>query len=175
MAELTHLAFEETYRRVFPMILAKCRRMISDAAESQDLAQEVFVRLWRSRPAIEAPRALTAWLYRTCTHLAIDRIRSHGRQVEAFACLAAGNDAADGAADPERRSASRRALADVAARTPARELEVVLLSRVDGLGHGEIAEVLGLGERTVRRSLRRFEDRFEDRLVDLDVATEGAR
>ena len=166
MAELTHLAFEETYRRVFPMILSKCRRMIADAAESQDLAQEVFVRLWRSRPAIDAPKALTAWLYRTCTHLAIDRLRSQGRQAEVFATLTVGRDGADDAADPERRSASRRALAEVAAHTPARELEVVLLARLDRLGHAEIAEVTGMGERTVRRTLRRF----QDRLVELGVA-----
>ena len=79
MAELTHLAFDETYRRVFPMILNKCRRMMSDVAEAQDLAQEVFVRLWRSRETIAEPRALTAWLYRTCTRLAIDRAASERR------------------------------------------------------------------------------------------------
>jgi len=158
MAELTHLAFDETYRRVFPMILNKCRRMMSDLAEAQDLAQEVFVRLWRSRLSIAEPRALTAWLYRTCTRLAIDRSRSRGRQDQVLAFLD-GGEAADGAADPERRSASRRALAEVAARIPERELEAALLSRVDGLNHAEIAEVVGVGERTVRRLLRRFEER----------------
>jgi RNA polymerase sigma-70 factor (ECF subfamily) len=162
MTELTHLAFDEAYRRVFPMILNKCRRMMSDLAEAQDLAQEVFVRLWRSRQRIAEPRALTAWLYRTCTRLAIDRARSRGRQDQALAFLdgGGGGEAADGGADPERRSASRRALAEVAARIPERELEAALLSRVDGLNHAEIAEVVGVGERTVRRLLRRFEERI---------------
>jgi RNA polymerase sigma-70 factor (ECF subfamily) len=170
MGELTHFIFEETYRRVFPMILSKCRRMIADAAEAQDLAQEVFVRLWRSREAIAEPRALTAWLYRTCTRMAIDRARNRGRQSLAYADFGAGGDDVDRAADPERRSASRRALAAVAARTPARELEVAILSRVDGLGHAEIAEVLSIGERTVRRILVRF----EERLAELRVAEGGA-
>jgi hypothetical protein len=39
MAEPEHLAFDDAYRRVFPLILSKCRRMISDAVESQDLVQ----------------------------------------------------------------------------------------------------------------------------------------
>jgi len=158
MAEPTHLAFDDAYRRVFPMILNKCRRMIRDAAESQDLAQEVFVRLWRSREMITDPRALTAWLYRTCTRLAIDRSRSRGRHDVALAAMAAGSDG-QGAASPEQQSTSRRALAQVAARTPARELEVALLSRVDELGHAEIAEVVGISERTVRRLLVRFDER----------------
>ncbi len=169
MAELTDIAFDETYRRVFPMILGKCRRMIADAAEAQDLAQEVFVRLWRARDLIAEPRALTAWLYRTCTHLAIDRSRSRGREQQAFAYLSVARDEIDGAADPEKQSASRRALAEVVARTPARELEVALLSRVDGLGHAEIAEVVGIGERTVRRIL----DRFEERLVQIRAGAGG--
>jgi len=170
MAELTHLAFDETYRRVFPMILNKCRRMMSDLAEAQDLAQEVFVRLWRSRQSIAEPRALTAWLYRTCTRLAIDRARSRGRQDQVLAFLdGGGGEAADAAADPERRSASRRALAEVAARIPERELEAALLSRVDGLNHAEIAEVVGVGERTVRRLL----SRFEERVATLRAAADG--
>ena len=158
MAEPSHLAFDDAYRRVFPLILSKCRRMINDTAESQDLAQEVFVRLWRSRAVIEDPRALTAWLYRTCTRLAIDRARSRGRQDVALAVIAARTDS-EGAASPEQQSASRHALAQVAARTPVRELEVAVLSRVDGLGHAEIAEVAGISERTVRRLLVRFDER----------------
>jgi RNA polymerase sigma-70 factor (ECF subfamily) len=159
MAEPPHLAFDDAYRRVFPLILSKCRRMINDAAESQDLAQEVFVRLWRSREMISDPRALTAWLYRTCTRLAIDRARSRGRQDVALAAVAARSDG-EGAASPEQQSASRRALAQVAASTPVRELEVAVLSRVDGLGHAEIAEVVGASERTIRRLLVRFDERL---------------
>jgi RNA polymerase sigma-70 factor (ECF subfamily) len=159
MAEPNHLAFDDAYRRIFPLILNKCRRMIHDAAESQDLAQEVFVRLWRSRELIADPRALTAWLYRTCTRLAIDRARSRGRQDVALAAIAARGDG-EGTASPEQQSASRRALAQVATQTPVRELEVAVLSRVDGLGHAEIADVVGASERTIRRLLVRFDERL---------------
>jgi RNA polymerase sigma-70 factor (ECF subfamily) len=161
MTELTQLGFDEVYRRVFPMILSKCRRMLSGSADAQDLAQEVFVRLWQSREKIAEPRALTAWLYCTCTRLAIDRARSRGRQDEAFAVLSADAGGAHDAADPEVRSAGRRMLKDLVAQTPDRELEVALLSRIDGLNQEEIAEVLDMGERTVRRLLARFAQRFE--------------
>jgi RNA polymerase sigma-70 factor (ECF subfamily) len=158
MTELDHLAFEDTYRRVYPMILSKCRRMLADRAEAQDLAQEVFVRLWRARGAVLEPAAVSAWLYRTCTRLAIDRARGRSRQERTFASfsLHQGSEAAD----PEAQSASRRLLAQVVAGTPERELEVVVLSRLDGLTHPEIAEVLAMGERTVRRLLSRFEARL---------------
>jgi RNA polymerase sigma-70 factor (ECF subfamily) len=160
MPELDDLAFEETYRRVYPMILSKCRRMLSDGAEAQDLAQEVFVRLWRSRAAVIEPAAVSGWLYRTCTRLAIDRARGRSRQDRTCASFTVHR--AEDAASPEARSASRRMLAAVVEATPARELEVAVLSRVDGLTHPEIAEVLDIGERTVRRLLTRFEERIAE-------------
>ena len=160
MAEPNHLAFDDAYRRVFPLILSKCRRMDQRTRRIPGIwLQEVFVRLWRSREMISDPRALTAWLYRTCTRLAIDRARSRGRRDVALAAIAARNDG-ESPANPEQQSASRRALAEVAASTPVRELEVAVLSRVDGLGHAEIAEVVGASERTIRRLLVRFDERL---------------
>jgi RNA polymerase sigma-70 factor (ECF subfamily) len=160
MAELDNLAFEETYRRVYPMILSKCRRMLADGAEAQDLAQEVFVRLWRARGAVLEPAAVSGWLYRTCTRLAIDRARGRSRQERTFVSLTIHGGGRS--LDPEAQSASRRMLAQVVAATPARELEVAVLSRVDGLTHPEIAEVLAMGERTVRRLLSRFAERLAE-------------
>jgi RNA polymerase sigma-70 factor (ECF subfamily) len=159
MAELDNLAFEETYRRVYPMILSKCRRMLADGAEAQDLAQEVFVRLWRGRAGLLDPAAVSGWLYRTCTRLAIDRARGRSRQERTFASLVV---LGGGEADLEAQSASRRMLARVIAATPARELEVAVLSRVDGLTHPEIAEVMAMGERTVRRLLSSFAGRLAE-------------
>src|SRR5438045_8731345 len=109
MTEIDSSAFEETYRRVYPMILSKCRRMLSDGAEAQDLAQEVFVRLWRSREAVLEPAAVSAWLYRTCTRLAIDRARGRSRQDRTFASFTVHRS--EDAASPEAQSASRRKLA----------------------------------------------------------------
>src|SRR3954470_8801910 len=75
MPPLDDASFEGCYRRVFPLVLAKCRRMLKGDAEAHDVAQEVFVRLWRHRELVQDPRALTAWLYRTSTHLVISRAR----------------------------------------------------------------------------------------------------
>ena len=50
---------------------------------------------------------------------------------------------------------------------PAQELEAAILSRLDHLTHPEIAEVMGVGERTVRRLLTRFDERVT--LLEEDV------
>jgi RNA polymerase sigma-70 factor (ECF subfamily) len=153
-----HLDIEDTYRRFFPTIREKCARMLNDPIEGQDLAQETFVRLLRAGPASTDIRQVTAWIYRTCTRLAIDRMRRRRMQAEP-----AGEDRlspADGAPDLEGAVASRQQWLRLARMVPTRELELALLARVDGLTHDEISEVTGVATRTVRRLLARFDARL---------------
>lgn len=138
------------------MIREKCARMLSDRDEAQDVAQETFVRLWRSGVAgLEAP-ALTAWIYRTSTRLAVDRLRQRGR----LANLAiAPDESTPGAADALE---ARRELERIASTVPAAELQAAILHRFDRMGQQEVAEVLGSSERTVRRLLERFDRRMKE-------------
>jgi RNA polymerase sigma-70 factor (ECF subfamily) len=142
------------YLRFYPPILAKCRRLLGGSPAAVDVAQEAFLRLWRSdmRDA-EDPRATLAWLYRTCTRLAIDLLRQRptaSLEAEAEEDLAC---AVDLAARLEARAAIRTLVGAIGEE----ELEVAVLCRVDGLSQPEAAGVLGVTERTVRRRLERFD------------------
>lgn len=131
--------------------------MLRGDAEATDVAQEVFVRLWRHRELVEDHQALTAWLYKTSTRLVIDRARRHAFGRESLAHLQ-GTLEGRAAMDSETLLASREQLQSVLSACPPAELEAAILSRVDRLSHPEIAEVLGVSERTVRRLLSRFDD-----------------
>jgi RNA polymerase sigma-70 factor, ECF subfamily len=158
MPPLDESTFEACYRRVFPLVLAKCRRMLRGDADAMDLAQEVFVRLWQHRELVDDPQALTAWLYRASTRLVIDRARQRKLSQESLAYLhSALGDTAQ--TDAEARFSSRRQLRGLLADCPENELEATILSRLDRLTHPEIAEVVGASERTVRRLLARFDER----------------
>lgn len=158
MPMLDRSAFEDCYRRVFPLVLAKCRRMLRGDSDAMDVAQDVFVRLWRHRELVHDHAALTAWLYRTSTRLVIDRARQRALSQESLRHLVLALEETAGL-DTEARFSSRRQLRSVLSECPAGELEVAILSRLDRLTHPEIAEVVGVGERTVRRMLGRFDER----------------
>src|SRR5207249_155404 len=148
------------YRRYFPIVRAKCARMLADTRDAEDVAQETFVRFWRAAAAGLAPAQpgqIVAWLYRASTRVAIDRLRERDRRKHLAA--AAGGGAATGIGPAESRLDARRELAWFAARVPHDEMEAILLSRIDRLTQPEVAEVLGVSERTVRRLLGRFEAR----------------
>ena len=151
---------ESVWRRCFPLIREKCRRMLGDPAEADDVAQETFVRLWQSKLSGDDPRSLVSWVYRTSTRLAIDRMRERARkrglgetaleQLEALPSQSASTDDA---------LQTRRELARLAQALPPAELEMALLHRLDGLTQVEIAEVMQISDRTVRRGLERFDQR----------------
>ena len=150
---------ESTFRRYFPLIREKCRRMLGDA-DGDDVSQETFVRLWRARLAGADPLTVTAWIYRTSTRLAIDLLRQRQRRaapetVAIMGGLASQRPSADQALQ------TRREVEELARSLPADELELVLLHRLDGLTQAEIAEVAGVSDRTVRRVLQRFDARVQ--------------
>jgi len=158
MPALDDAAFEACYRRVFPIVLAKCRRMLRGHADALDVTQEVFIRLWEHRELVEDHRALTAWLYRTSTRLVIDRARLRQlSQASEFALQTLVGESHD--EFPDARLASRRQLQVVFREFPDQELHAAILNRFDRLTHPEIAEVMGVSERTVRRLLARFDER----------------
>jgi RNA polymerase sigma-70 factor (ECF subfamily) len=103
-------------------------------------------------------RRATAFIYKTSTRLAIDKLREKARRAGSDVAL----DELPGlSAGSDDLLAVRRQLLVLARTLPADELEVALLSRLDRLTHGEIAEVLGVSDRTVRRSLQRFNQRID--------------
>jgi DNA-directed RNA polymerase specialized sigma24 family protein len=94
-----------------------------------------------------------AWLYRTCTRLSIDVLRERRR---ADLHDTAAHDVPC-AVSLQACTEARAAIGDLADTVPETELEAVVLVRVDGLSHPEAATVLGVSERTVRRTLDRFD------------------
>jgi RNA polymerase sigma-70 factor (ECF subfamily) len=152
--------FAAIYARYRPPIQAKSRRLLGGSPLADDVVQETFVRFWKSGFADEEnPRTVMAWLYRTCTRLAIDVIRDRRRTMPGELTEERTPCGVDLAAATEARAA----VLSLAQSVPEEELAVAVLCRVDGLAQPEAAAVLDVSERTVRRML----DRFDERTLEL--------
>lgn len=68
-------AFSVLVDRHYGFVFRVAVRVLSEAADAEDVAQEAFVRLWRDPGTIDNPAALKGWLARVARNLAIDRIR----------------------------------------------------------------------------------------------------
>ena len=150
-------AFEELVishqHRVFGVAL----RMLDNAAEAEEVAQEAFLRAHRSLAEFRGDAKLSTWLYAIVSRLCLNRLTSADRRVSR-----PGDEVlfrvADEGASPEARAESgeleaalHRAIADL----PDERRVVVILRDLEGLAYEEIAQALGLELGTVRSRLHR--------------------
>jgi RNA polymerase sigma-70 factor (ECF subfamily) len=157
--------FPPVYRRFLPAVRIKCRRILAQTEDAEDVAHESFVRLLQSGPTwtseADTP-VLMAWLYRTCTRLAIDTLRSRRRTAPLDVSDVSHDDAASccwpGGIELDGAIAARRLVGALCGSVAEEELESAILCRVDGLSQVDAGAVLGVSERTVRRLLDRFDE-----------------
>lgn len=139
-------------------------RLLDDAVEAEDVAQELFLRLWQLAPRWRSEQArVSTWIHTVVVNLCRDRLRQRRPQADldqvSDAVLAdAGEARPDAALDRAERGA---ALAAAIAALPQRQREALLLFHVEGLSQRESAAALGIGEEALesllaraRRSLR---------------------
>jgi RNA polymerase sigma-70 factor (ECF subfamily) len=164
-------AFETLVRRYQSRILSLARGLTGNAADAEDLAQEVFVRVYRSLRKFRGESSFRTWLYA----VAVNATRSHRsrrvRQQPVWGDSGADEetvfDPPDQTPDVEsslvRREAIERALLDL----PAELREAVTMRDVHGLEYREIATVIGVPIGTVESRIFRARQRLRRALAPL--------
>jgi RNA polymerase sigma-70 factor (ECF subfamily) len=126
-------------------------RMLGVREDAQELAQDVFVLLYRHLPKIVSVPHLRAWLRKTVCHRAIDRLRARPRHIVLPLEAADEQEAPGSQADPILGRRLRQLIASL----PPMPRAVVLLRYQEDLDPPEISEALGLPLNTVKSHLRR--------------------
>lgn len=165
-------AFGELMDRYEGRIVRLLRRFTRDASEVEDLAQEVFVKVFRKLHTFQQDSGLYTWIYRIAVNTANDELSRSGRRrlrlVEDEATLDAslrerrqGDGAAEPLLDEEVREATREVLGDL----PEKYRTILVLREYEDLAYHEIADVLGISMGTVESRLFRARQRFKDALA----------
>jgi RNA polymerase sigma-70 factor (ECF subfamily) len=133
--------------------------------DARDLAQEVFLRLWRRRRKWRPTAGFSTWLFTIAGNLCRNRKRDLGRRPT----LVPVEDGADEREDPlscaEAAQTARRVRGAVA-RLPDAQREVVLLRHFGGLSYREIAQISGTTPPAVDSMLVRARRTLAKRLCD---------
>jgi RNA polymerase sigma-70 factor (ECF subfamily) len=153
----------QKYRR--PM-LSFMYRMVHNTAVAEDLAQEVFLRVYRSRENYEASAKFTTWLYRIASNLAVNHARDtrHQRPENTVSLdepdqeTGLTMDVPDNSLTAEEAIVRRERLAAIRQRVqalPERQRIAVIMHKYQQMDYHQIAEVLKLSESAIKSLLFR--------------------
>ena len=168
----------QRYRRPLCHFL---NRMVRDAAQAEDLAQEVFLRVYRARREYEPSAKFTTWLFRIATNLALNSIRDgrHRQSELSLDAPAEGEDGseisvevADGTPVVEEQLVERDRMAVVRKAIfalPEKQRAAVLLHKYQELDYDEIARILGCSVSALKSLLFRAYETLRVELAPLVV------
>ena len=148
-------AFEQIVRRYQRPIISLISRMTGDRALAEDLAQETFVKAFRSLAAFDTTRRLSSWLFRIAHNTAIDAMRRARPPQVPIETVPLAADGPDEPPDPVERQELGHALeAALDALRPDQRAAIVLRYE-NGLSFDEIGTILGVPEVTARSHVHR--------------------
>ncbi|HSM87703.1 MAG TPA: sigma-70 family RNA polymerase sigma factor [Candidatus Limnocylindrales bacterium] len=159
-----------------PMI-AFMYRMCRNQALAEELAQEVFLRVYRSRKSYAAEAKFTTWLYRIATNLAVNNARDHkversGKVVsldEPDEDTGTTLDVADNTLNAEQQILRQERLTAIKKQVlalPEKQRAAVLMHKYQGMDYREIAAVLKLSESATKSLLFRAYEALRERLKE---------
>ena len=169
----------------FDILLAKYRkpiihfmfRMVHNQAVAEELAQEVFLRIYRSRETYRAEARFSTWLYRIATNLGVNHARDTRHERSASTIYLDETDSETGTT-PDVADSTPSAEANILRRErmnairqhvlslPERQQSAVLMHKYEGMDYKQIGDVLKLSESATKSLLFRAYQTLREKLKD---------
>ena len=169
-------AYEQIVRRYQRPVINLIARLVArpggDPALAEDLAQETFVKAFRSLSTFDASRRFSSWLFRIAHNTALDMLRRPRVETVSFDPPAPGEErrsrepSVPPEPDPVEREALGRALEAALNRLRPEYRSAVVLRYQEGLSFDEIGHVLGIPEATARTHVHRARKELARLLAD---------
>lgn len=150
-------------------------RMVQNQAVAEELAQEVFLRVYRARTTYEPAAKFTTWLFRIAMHLALNHLRDSGgerteRSLDQDAAGGPGLQVADHRPSVEDRLVGEAKIEEIrrAIRSlPGKQRAAVLMHKYQEMDYSEIASVLSCSESAVKSLLFRAYEALRKKLAHM--------
>lgn len=172
-----HAAFEELVSRYQDRLLGFFFHLVRDRTAAEDMTQEVFLRIYRSRERYAATARFSTWLFRIAHNLASNQRRGLARRKETPLSASSGSEgevraeeeilAEKSALMPTRLIDSRETQDVVRAALDSlneRQKTAVLLHKFEGMSYQDIGDVMGLNVVAVKSLLSRARGKLKEML-----------
>ncbi|MEI9814456.1 MAG: RNA polymerase sigma factor [Acidobacteriota bacterium] len=150
-------------------------RMVGNQSVSEELAQEVFLRVYKSRSTYEASAKFTTWLYRIATHMALNAIRDGKKEKGQQSLDQELPDGRERQVPDTSRTVEEKMVAQVRVREvraaidalPEKQRAAVLMHKYQGLGYAQISKALECSESATKSLLFRAYETLRSRLAHM--------
>jgi RNA polymerase sigma-70 factor (ECF subfamily) len=158
-------AFRVLARRHAPAIVRLARRILGNAADAEDVAQEAMLRVWTHAPRWQPLAAFKTWLTRVVVNLCLDRKRrAPWVELEAAGEIADSAPVASELAETdERERLLQRAIAEL----PDRQRTAIVLTYSEGMSNAQVADILDTSVSAVETLLVRGKQNLRRALGDI--------
>ncbi len=168
------VAFDHLVEKFRRPLVGFLYRMARSRAVAEELAQEVFLRVYRSRQSYKATAKFTTWMYRIATNLAVNHARDTRHQrgevsLDEPTEGGAAFEVSDGEPTAEQElllRERRRAIRSHVEALPDRQRLAVVMHKYQGLDYRQIAQVLKLSESATKSLLFRAYETLRESLKE---------
>ena len=172
-AEGDEFAFEIFVRRHQTSVLNLIYRYVGDRTKARDLAQEVFLRVWRATNRYEPKAKFTTWIYRIAANLCLNELKSFGKKklffwgspIEEGQTLNEESNVSPSAEDILLAEERSRQISHALQSLPEKQRMALILKRYDNLSYGEIAKIMECSVSAVESLLVRAKRNLQEKLV----------
>ncbi len=149
-----HTAFSEIYGRYWDILYVHCLKMLKDEAEAADVVQDLFITLWTKSSSLDVKINLSGYLYVMARHKVLNTIRKRKNDSKFIDALSMFVTTQDGTIlekinEKELAAAIEAGIQDL----PSKMREVFEYSRKSYLSHQEIADQMGISDKTVKKQV----------------------
>jgi RNA polymerase sigma-70 factor (ECF subfamily) len=150
-----HAAFEAVYDQLAGPVYGLVRKILRDPAQSEEVAQEVLIEVWRSASRFDPDRgSAVAWVMTIAHRRAVDRVRSENAAVAREQRLTPGPVTGEDVAELVETALDRQRVRRCLGSLTALQAEAVKLAYYGGYTYPQVADLLGVALGTVKTRIR---------------------
>ena len=154
----------DLYPRAAPVIYRRALALLGDEEQALDAVQDLFVKLHRDLDSYRGEAALLTWIYRVTTNHCLNQLRARHTAIRSLRCLTEQVRCGDAWSQPAKQIERRDLLRHLLGRFDRRKVQILVHLHYDGMTQAEIAQVIGISERAVRKAIQRVSDRLDAEL-----------
>ena len=144
-------AFQPLVEKYHPPLFRMAVRMLGDREEARDAIQNAFLKAYQALGRYDASQKFFTWIYRIAVNECLNVIRARRTTVPLEQMEPAAQATEPG--DPAERAENRRRIREALMALPPEQREVIVLRHFGGMTYAQVAQTLGVPEKTVKSRL----------------------